>query len=163
MVHRYVSRVGEVPGYLCGAVCGEECLRLRVCGVKRGVWQMWAYCDWFHDGVVGGVTHGCLGEDFGELVEGGEVDVPTSIVSLEVVKGSSDFLGVFLGIGSPVVFEALAHCAVLTFLVCSSWSDCSDVSLEVRDDTLRKELVVCGSTFWEVDGKLVLVFIGFGF
>ena len=34
---------------------------------------MWAYFDWFYDGVFGGVAHGCFGEDFGEFVESREV------------------------------------------------------------------------------------------
>ena len=137
VVHRDVGRMGEIPGDLCGAVGGKECLH----GAFVCMWNVEgcvAGVGLRRDGVV--VAHdGCFGEDFGEFVEGGEVDIPTSKVPLKVVEDASDFLGVFLGIGSP---EALAHCAVLSLLVGGGWPDCSNVALEVRDDTLREELVV---------------------
>ena len=86
---------------------------------------------WFEDGVVGIVSYWCLGKDFDNLV-----DIPSFSVAEEVVHDASDFFGVFLGVGSPVVGQALAHRLVLYLDIGCRRSEIFYVSVQVVDDCL---------------------------
>ncbi len=69
--------------------------------------------DWLHDWVVGGVSDWRLGEDFVESVEGCQVDIPASIISMEALQLAPGFFGILLEVGPELVEQPLLHDAIV--------------------------------------------------
>ncbi len=91
---------------------------------------------WLHDGVVRCVSVRCLGENFHQCVQCGEVDVPSSMVTVEAFDLAPCFCCVLLGVWSKFVEQSVLHDTIVDHDIRGRRGDVLDGSLEICDDGL---------------------------
>ncbi len=97
---------------------------------------------WLHNGFFCCVSVRCIGKNFHQCVQCGEIDVPSSVVTVEAFDLAPGFCCVLLGIWSKLVEQSVLHDTIVNHDVCGRRSDILDGPLQICDDGLRQKGIV---------------------